>query len=226
MLPPVLAALCQHRWCHCTHTSSSHPLPLVHCSLLLTRTPKCGRANAHTQGSACAHIHTYRNMRTTTVGSLPSDNRHTETNQGVPLLKAHPFLTLHITENSFWPDPKPVGVVWLRERAVSWGESQLQVRGHAESGKRQPKVLQDEKFAFQMTAKDQTTLRSSGCVADAPLTSFRSSSYSATVSCPACPEGNTPGIPRSGREAKVEQDDPKLDTRPESESDTASSSNF
>lgn len=173
MLPPVLAALCQHRWCHCTRTSSSHPLPLVHCSLLLTHTPKCDQANAHTRGSACAHIHTYRNMRTTTVGPLLSDNRHTETNQGVPLLKAHPFLTLHITEDSFWPDPKPVGVAWLRERAVSRGGSQLLLRGHTESGKRQPKVLQNEKFAFQMTAKDQTTQRSSGCVADAPIEEFQ-----------------------------------------------------
>ncbi len=112
-------------------------------------------------------------MRTTTVGPLLSDNRHTETNQGVPLLKAHPFLTLHITEDSFWLNPKPVGVVWLRERAVSWGESQLQVQGHAESGERQPEVLQDEKLAFQMTAKDQTTQRSSGRVADAPIEEFQ-----------------------------------------------------
>ncbi|AWO98529.1 Hypothetical protein SMAX5B_008418 [Scophthalmus maximus] len=35
-----------------------------------------------------------------------------------------------------------------------------------------------------------------------------------------------PGIPRSGREARVEQGEPTLDTRPESESDPASSSNF
>lgn len=169
MLPPVLTALCQHNWCDCTHTSSSHPLSLVHCSLLLTRSTKCGCANAHTQGSAHAHIHTYRNMCTTTVGPLLSDNHFTETNQAALLLKAHPFLTLHITEDPFWSDPKPTGVVWLRERAVSCGESQLQVQGHTESGKRQPKVIQDEKLAFQMTAKDQTTLRSSRCVSVALL---------------------------------------------------------
>lgn len=161
--------LCQHNWCDCTHTSSSHPLSLVHCSLLLTRSTKCGCANAHTQGSAHAHIHTYRNMCTTTVGPLLSDNHFTETNQAALLLKAHPFLTLHITEDPFWSDPKPTGVVWLRERAVSCGESQLQVQGHTESGKRQPKVIQDEKLAFQMTAKDQTTLRSSRCVSVALL---------------------------------------------------------
>lgn len=33
-------------------------------------------------------------------------------------------------------------------------------------------------------------------------------------------------IPTSGREVKVEQEDPKLDRKPESESDTANSSNF
>ena len=164
-------------------------------------------------------------MRTTTVGPLLSDNHHTEANQGVPLLKAHPFLTLHITEDSFRSDPKPVGVVWLRERAVSWGESQLQVRGHAESGKRRPKVLQDEKLAFEMT-KIKPLRGAVAVFLMLPLKSLRGSSYSAAVSCPAFPEGNVPGIPRSGREAKVEQDDPKLDTRPESESDTASSSNF
>lgn len=37
-LPPVLTALCQHHWCDCTHTSSSHLLSLVHCSFLLTHT--------------------------------------------------------------------------------------------------------------------------------------------------------------------------------------------
>lgn len=140
---------------------------------------------------ARAYTHTHRSMRTTTEGPLLSNNHHTEKNQGVPLLKPHPFLTRHITENCFGPNPKPVGVVWLRERLVSWGESQLQVRGHAER-KRQPKVSQDEKLAFQMAAKDQTSQRNSGCVSDAPTEEFQkpflfSSSF---LSC--LPRGNHP----------------------------------
>lgn len=119
MLPPVLTALCQHGWCDCTHTSSSHPLTLVHCSLLFTRSTKCGCANAHTQGSAHAHIHTYRNMCTTTVGPLLSDNHFTETNQAALLLKAHPFLTLHITEDPFWSG----GCLVERKGCVLWRES-------------------------------------------------------------------------------------------------------
>lgn len=108
-------------------------------------------------------------MRTTTVEPLLSDNCHTSDKSRSPAAKSPPFPhTLHY-RNSFWPDPKPVGVVWLRERAMSWGESQLQVRGHAESGKRQPKVLQDEKLAFQMPAKDQTTQRGRGCVSESLL---------------------------------------------------------
>lgn len=41
MLPPVIAAPCQHHWCHCTHASSPHPLSLMHCFLLRKHTPKC-----------------------------------------------------------------------------------------------------------------------------------------------------------------------------------------
>ncbi len=134
-------------------------------------------------------------MRTTTVGPLLSYNRHSETNQGVLLLKAHPFLTLHITEDSFWSDPKPVGVVWLRERAASWGASQLQVRGHAESGNRQPKVLQDEKLAFQMTTKDQNTKRSSGCFPLASIEEFPKLLFTPSfLSC--LPRGKNPRNPQ------------------------------
>lgn len=72
---------------------------------------------------------------------------------------------------------------------MSWGEALLLLRGQAER-RRQPKVPHDrKKFAFQMATKDQTTPR---C--------FWSSSYSeGPVQC------------RSGREAKVEQEDPEQD---------------
>lgn len=97
-----------------------------------------------------------------------------------------------MTENSFCRNPKPVGVAWLRERPMSWGESQLQVRGHAER-KRQPEVPHDEKLAFQMTAKDQTTQRSSGCVSDAPIEELQELflfSFPSFLSC--LPRGNQP----------------------------------
>lgn len=94
------------------------PQHLTPCCLYIV--PSCSHAHRnawateqmHTLvGNACVHIHTYKNVRSSSVEPLLSDNHHTETNQGVPLLKAHPFLTLHIIEDSFWPKPKPAGVV-------------------------------------------------------------------------------------------------------------------
>ncbi|CAB1427625.1 unnamed protein product [Pleuronectes platessa] len=171
--------------------------------------------------NVCYHLFLLLCVNTAGVTDpLPSDNRHTETNQGVPLLEAPCFLTLPIIEDCFWPKPKPAGVVWLREKPVSWGESQLQVRGHTESGERQPAVPQDEKLAFQLTCRDQTPLRSGGGGFYAPIEEDVSRVSLIQLQCP---EGSNPGFSRSGREAN---DDPKLDTTPESESDTASSSNF
>lgn len=70
------------------------------------------------------------------TGPLLSDNHHTETNQGVLLLKTHPFLTLHITEDSFWPKPN----LW----GLSPGEKvNCRSGGHAGSGETLPKVCED-----------------------------------------------------------------------------------
>lgn len=56
MLPPVLPALCQHRWCHCTRASSSRPLLFVHCSLLLTHRHAWVTQQMH-HSCLCSHTH-------------------------------------------------------------------------------------------------------------------------------------------------------------------------
>lgn len=94
MLPPVLSALSTPLVSLYSRLVISPPAACTLFPPAYTPTRMSDSANAHTR--ACAHIHTYRNVHATTVGPLLSDNHHTKTNQGVPLLKAHPFLTLHI----------------------------------------------------------------------------------------------------------------------------------
>lgn len=109
-----------------------NPRLLVQCFFLCTQT----RKHTHTHHtpwnprlteqmlrvSASALSHTQTNVRTMSTGPLLSDNHHTETNQGVLLLKTHPFLTLHITEVSFC---QICGGCLAEKKVVSWWESQL-----------------------------------------------------------------------------------------------------
>lgn len=73
-------------------------------------------------------------------------------NQGVPLLPAHPFLTLPIAEDSFSASIlHQQGFVWSGERPTSWGESEWRVRrSRREREAGSQKSFKDEKLAFQI----------------------------------------------------------------------------
>lgn len=180
--------------------------------------------------SACAHIHTYKNVRGTSVEPLLSDNpSHWDKSRG-PADKTPPFPHTSHYRGLFLAQAKTSGGLfsWGKglcpgERVNCWsGVTQRVERGIQKSFK-----MTNLPFKWHPKIKPLRGIVGvlvSGCFHSRAR--FRSSCYSAPVSCPVCPEGNIPGIPRSGNDTKVVQDDPEVDTRPEFESDTASASNF
>lgn len=193
-----------------------------------TDTLKCmsywANAQTHTHGGAGAHILTYRNMHTTTVGPLLSDNHYSIEKPRHPTGKSPPFPhTSHCRVLTLVRSQICGGCLAERKPCVLGRES-ITVPAESTNNQKSSKM---KNLPFNWTSKDQTTQSGLTVIlsVDASieekdaevLFNPRFLTYLHTV---IHPSGHW-----NAHFWKRGQCGTRLDTRPESESDRASSSN-